>query len=755
MIQHYIKNYLRNLKKNSLHISINIIGFSTGILILSILFLHIRYELNYDKFNTKYKNIYRITAGGYGVTPPCLKEKLTNKIPEIRNIVRFTVSDKQITSDKKDPLCKLKAYYTDSSVMKSFSFIPVKGTKHCALADPNSIVLTKSAAIKLFGNINCLGKSVTTVEGDIFRITSIIDNIPKNSHLRFDALISNSSKTIEELSNCSTWSILTYIEVNENTDIYLLEKKINECTEDIKMKTESGTIQLNLQRVDKIYFSPENNKFDGSIHGNLSTTRTLLSIALTILILVITNHLRLTAALIKRNQRELAIRKLNGAEGKNIVYQSLNDNIITSILAGGVTLLMSELFLAEICNILKVSVPDSRLNVVFSVIFFSLLTGIITGLTSGYISIRTKALHIFRNNNISTKRSWRNVSTIFQILIMSIVLNYSFLLSEQINFMLNKDIGFKYKNVVYVEFKNDSVISHKVIRNKLIEMADISMVSFTSTLPGEECGKSFMKSGNKTKLCSFMSADRFFFDLYNIEVLSDKNYRVKYSGNSDCIINHEAFKQFELEKSPDNTISKYKIISDCKNFNFNKLNQPIVPLIIKYSETGRFMSIRLNNNISTEIISQIEKVILNYAEKRDYKIVKMKDKLKSLYKKETDFLKSINAYSVISVIITLLGLWGTTMLSVKDKCREMSIRRIMGASNLQNKTLLVYSNVKPAIMASIMAIAPSLYFYYNWISDFCYKSPLNYGVFILTILTTQLLVILTTLTASFKISETK
>ena len=308
MIYHYIQSFLRTVKKNRFFYTINLIGFLTGFLVLAIISTFVFQEISFDNFHKNANSIYRIHSGGCGVTPLCFGEKLKDQLPEISGIVRFSTGNLNFVLQGKN-ISVNPIFYTDKDVFKIFSFKLLSGDANTVLKNPFSMVISQSAASKIFGKHFAVGESIRDVKGNIYQITGIMEDIPYNSHIQADAFIS--IETLHYIGeddefDCGNWSNLTYLCLSEKSDFRETENKLNVILHDSRM----NNTPLKLQQLDRIYFDYDHNKFDGCRHGNIQTLLIYASMSIFILYIVIINYLNLFAEISGARVKEIVIRKI-------------------------------------------------------------------------------------------------------------------------------------------------------------------------------------------------------------------------------------------------------------------------------------------------------------------------------------------------------------------------------------------------------------------------------------------------------------
>jgi putative ABC transport system permease protein len=448
MIYYYAKSFLKNIQKNRFFYAINLIGFLAGFLVLTIIFTFVYQELNFDKFHKNRSDIYRIHSGGYGVTPLCFGEKIKNRLPEVNEIVRF--SSKNLILDFNNKEVEIgKVYYTDPEIFQVFSFKLIMGNTDNVLDAPFSIVINQSIANQLYGSRSPLGETIRDKDGTVYTISGVMEGIPYNSHIQSNAFLSIETLRItegEDAFNCGSWGNLTYLRMGQDSNLKETEAKLNTLLEGSKMRTSDGEIPLQLQSLRKIYFDYDNNKFDGSTHGNLQTVILYFAISILILLIVIINYINLSTAISGNRIKEITIQKVNGAKRIQIIKQFLFESIGVVVITFVIALLMIELFLPQVSSLLNLSISSS-FNRSFLYLYFLVgvvCIGLITGLFPGVFLSNINVIKVLKNDSVFNSRGiQRKLLLVFQMIIVAVLLNCTFIINKQIDYIFKKDLGFQ------------------------------------------------------------------------------------------------------------------------------------------------------------------------------------------------------------------------------------------------------------------------------------------------------------------------
>lgn len=739
MFTHYIKLYLKSFKKNRFFYSINLFGFSVGFLLLTIIFSFVFQELSYDKFHGKSETIYRIHSGGYGVTPLCFGDKLKNKIPEIRNIIRFSSGELKIEANN-EILDFGNIYFTDPEIFQEFSFKLLSGNASNVLIKPYSIVISRSKARELFKGNSPIGNTIKDKNSVIYTITGIMEDIPYNSHLQADAFISIETLRHtgdENTFNCGSWSILTYVCLSENAIPNEAETKINKILEEFRMGTSDGKVPLKLEPLKKIYFDSENNKYDGSKHGNFQTVLLYLAISVLILLIVVINYINLSTAISAGRVKEIAIRKINGARQHQIIIQTVLEAIATAIISYGLALLLIELLLPQLCILLNIQISDSLNRLKLYLIYFIgiVFIGAITGLFPGVFLSKVKEIKALKNETVFRTRGFqRKILLVFQILIVATLLNSTFIIKSQINYILKKNLGFNYENVLSFKLTPEFSQKKELIKQKLLENPNIKDVSISDGLIGEGFAKAPIGNDDNNKLCYFYSIDPDYLKLYNITIKYGRNFSWDLATDisNSCILNEEACSILGYENPLNTKINNKQIIGVVNDFSFTSLHNQIEPLVIYCSQEGNIVQVKISSTNQNSTVQYISDICKNIFPNFDFNYEFVENRIKEMYKSELDLKSSFQFYSLITFIIALLGLLGLTLFLIKKKTKEVSIRKLFGAKLNDTLLLLSREQIWIVLIANIIAIPLTYFFMEKWLNNFQFRVDIGYYIFLKT-----------------------
>jgi putative ABC transport system permease protein len=379
--------------------------------------------------------------------------------------------------------------------------------------------------------------------------------------------------------------------------------------------------------------------------------------------------------------------------------------------------------------------------------------GIITGVVPGMYLSKISETKALKNESIFNTRGFqRKILLIFQLIIVAILLNSTFIIKRQINYILNKNLGFNYENIVYMSLNKDIQDKREILKNYLLKNPKIKNIAFSDGLIGEGFPKTTKSIGEYEKLCYFYSIDPDYIRLYQMNIKYGRNFSwdLKTDSNNSCIINEAACKAFGIEDPLNKFMGNKEIIGVVSDFNFTSLHDKIEPLIINCGE-GKIAQVKISGEKQLETLSFIKKICKEISPDFECDYSFLDTRIKKLYKSESDLKNSLAVYSMITLIIALLGLFGLTLFLIKKKTKEIGIRKLYGARLTDTFKLFTTEQVGIVFISNLLAIPASLLVIKGWLNNFQFRVEIGFLVFLKTFLIT---IVFTLLAISFVIIKT-
>lgn len=750
MFSNYIKIIIRNFRKNTLFSFINIFGLAIGMACSILILLWVQDEMSYDSFNKNAANIYRVVENQYyaggklfpvAVTPGPLAKSLKDNYPEIKNSTRFDYGSRTLRSGNK--IFDEDLAFVDPAFLKMFTYPLEKGNIEDVLKDPYSIIMTRESAAKYFGDENPVGKFLTTNDTISLRVTGVLKKIPGNSHIKFEALAPFELMKIlgRDLDKWGNNSYYTYVQLRPNTSESETNKKIKD---EIKKHNDGSTTDLFLQPLLKIHLYSAG-KFTADIGGlgNIETVNIFSLIALIVLIIACINFMNLSTARATKRAKEVGMRKVIGADRWQIIKQFYTESILFALIALILALLISDLMLNPFNNLAGKEISFASLGwmTISGFILLTIFTGIVAGSYPAIYLSSFQPIKVLKTDSKITGGGslFRKILVVTQFSLSLILIIGTIIISSQLNYIKNRDIGFNRENVVGFN-TNPSIRSNvETIKNELKQNTKIISASASTNPTFVSNSTSSLnwegKNENDLILFHFMAADRDFAGTFKIKMKDGRFYSKDHASDSTAIVlNEEAVKAMGLKNPVGKTITmwgnKLTIIGVTRDFNFKPMETKIEPMVILNSlDYTRSMFVRIKSEDIPATISFIENVYKKFSPSTPFNYHFLDQDFDNLYRSETRMQTIFEYFAIFAIIISCLGLFGLASYIAERRTKEIGIRKVLGA-NIFNLTYLLSLEFTKWVLVSNLIAWPVAYYLMNkWLLSFAYRTELSLWIF--------------------------
>ena len=491
MLKNYFLIAVRNIKKHKAFSFINIAGLSISLAVVIIIALYTQTELSINKFHKNYDRIYKI---GKGRTPAPLAQVIKLNLPEIKNAVRInnTSAESVALKYKGNPLMVKSLIFADPDFFDIFSFPSIKGNYKTALNEPMSLVLTESEAKRIFGNEDPINKTVKMKNEFVLTVKAVIRDLPNNSSLHFNGVISFASlKNIAGKNNDPfRWGIFnyeTYLLFPENARKATLEKEIETLVRN-NIPKEHKDLNTSIYSFKDIYYNPELSGF--STHGSVEKNFTLISIAMLILLISVINYINLSTARISTRNKEMGIRKTIGATRLILIKQFLNESIILSIIAMIFAVLIASVFIHIFNNLIELSLPlfsTSILQECIILLATAIILGVLAGIYPAFYLTSFKPDLILKGRiyHGHGKTYLRKGLIVFQFSVTIVLIVSTIVIYSQMEYLKNRPLGFQKENIVYFRTNREIISKEDLFRSKILRHSGIEDFTYSVAVPGE------------------------------------------------------------------------------------------------------------------------------------------------------------------------------------------------------------------------------------------------------------------------------
>ncbi|MFC1564748.1 ABC transporter permease [candidate division KSB1 bacterium] len=780
MFKNYLKIAFRNIKRHKSYSLINISGLTIGSMCCLLIFLYLFDELSYDAFHEKGDRIYRIltfsTVSGVerqiAISPPGLIPEISRAIPDIESSLRMTRPMPIRISYNNRVFEVPDAFGADSTFFNIFTHEFVKGDPSTALNDPNSIVITEETEELIFGEENPLEKTVTMAAGNreiSFIVKGVIKDLPRNSHFDFRLLISYNTFTRMNPVYYNTYdyvNVYSYLLLNENADPGDVKSKImsavkNRWGDTLEQRGMYRDYQL--QKLNDIYLKSDY-EYDTGDRGNIVYVYLFSTVAAFVLFIACFNFINLSTARSTSRAKEVCVRKVCGAHKKQLLKQYIVESILLSFvgLTLGILLVMAILpFFNSFTG--KEFDPGNlvNLNILTGVMIIIIITGIVAGSFPAFILSSFNPVKVMKGKYTggSNRNLIRKILVISQFSISIYLIINTLVITDQLNFLKNKDLGFDKGQLVV--FRSGLRIAAG-LKDRLMQNPDIKSVSPSFQVPGQVIPyRVYTVEGRSEDDTAHISEFRVGYDFiktYDMNIIYGRDFSKEMVTDSAqaVIVNEKAVEYFGWgENSLGKTIADVierrplKIIGIVRDFHHKDLKFEINPTILRLEPgIGTFLTVRLNPVNIHETIEYIENICKEIDPDRNVEYYFLDDDFASKYQSE-DKVRTIYYYfGFLGIFIACLGLYGLVSFTVEQYTKDIGIRKVFGASVWKIAKKFFSEYVFWIIIANIISLPVSWYLSQNWLSNFAYKISISIDYFIVP---GVMIFVLTILTAGYKV----
>lgn len=792
MYKNYFKISWRNLVKQKMYSSIKIGGFAIGVAACLLIALFIKDELSYDKHYANHKQLFRvlgvITEDGdikKGVAFPApMAAALKEDFPEVVNTGRYNNSElfgagasEVRAADSEENSYDEGFVYFDQALIDMLQLKFIYGNPKKALSQPGAIVITKRKADKYFPNEDPVGKAlvVNNKADKPYTIGGVIEDFKTTSHLQFDFLIGMEGLEFwngeQKTWNASNYA--TYIQVTEGTDAKSLEEKLSKgiiekyfipmmagngrSVDDVKKYFQDTQAHLELQSIDKIHLFSEGVD-DTLTYGDIRIVWLFGGVALFILLIAAINFINLSTAKSANRAKEVGLRKVVGSLRGNIINQFLSESVMFSILSFVLGLAIAAIMLQYFNSISgkTIYIPWTEWWFVPSLLVLSVLVGILAGIYPSFYLSAFKPIQVLKGTLTQGAKSspLRSSLVIFQFTISIILLIGTMVIQKQMNFILNKKIGFEKEQVLLLQ--GTGTLGPQVVSfaEELRENPHVVEVTTGDYLPvrgSKRNGNSFWNEGRENidpnVSSQFWRVDPFYLNTLGLTLVEGRNFnRDLGSDSSGIIINQRMAKELGgnmLDKRITNYAGLWTVIGIVEDFHYESLREDIGPLGMVIGNEASVLAVKLKARDMSESIQSITHVWDKFAPHQPIRYSFLDDRYAAMYSDVQRMGKIFTSFSVLAIVVACLGLFALSAFMVEQRSKEISVRLVLGASVNSVFQLLTWNFLRLVLLSIVIAAPVSWYMMSRWLEDYAYRTTIGWDVFVVSGLLSVLIALFT------------
>jgi putative ABC transport system permease protein len=780
--------------KRKVFSAINIFGLSIGFSVCLILLSFVEFELSYDRQNKKANQIYRTVSsfyikgelrGTYPLSDFGQGPALLANIPEVNDFVRtHLMHGGAIISNNENQSKRIQFYedgniqYVDSNYFEMFTHEVIEGNLQTALDQPNAIVLTETAAQKYFGSRQQIGGKILNISGSWWTngdhiVTAVIKDPPSASSFKFDFLISTHSLLQSEFYRSSSGkstegNFVTYVELSEKAELKTAQEKLPAFIEKYQgdeLKRIDGKGTMILQSLTDIHLTPGYN-LEMSPTIGVNTLYFFIAVSILVILLAWINYINLSTARATERGKEVGIKKAIGVQRYQLVSQFLTESLILHVISGLFAIGFAYLFLpsvGEVVNrVLILDFANPKIWIVFCIFIF--VGSFIAAIYPSLILSSFKPITALKgvNDRHPSKFSLRHALVVFQFSISILITAGAFVVTRQLDFMQDQNKGFETDKMLVIKGPgsiSDLEIENRVasLKSQLMNLSMVRSVATSEAIPGSgyNWGTGMRKDGEgveENKSGEVVFVDHDFIETYKMTLLSGSGWHNGMPGQRrSVLLNETALKTFGFDEKV-NVIGENLIIDSdtfdiagvLKDYHWSSLKSPISSNVLTSKKIcGAYLTVQLQNADLAESIKQIEKLWSVAFPEKPFSYFFLDDFFDRQYQEDQQFHQVVSLFTLLSIIIASLGLWGVASFSISQRTKEISIRKVLGAS-LQSILLLLTSDfLRLILIASIIALPITIYGINIWLTNFAYKINQSWDLYVIPITVLILISIIT------------
>ena len=785
MFKNYFKIAFRNFSRKKNYSLLNTIGLGIGMACCLLILLYIIDERSYDKWISGHEQVHRVAidiktqnethilfAPTSATLAPALKEY--PQIEEATRVLSFPTDDRLISDGGEKKFFEKEYYRVDPNFFRVFPYKALAGNLDNALAEPNTIVIDQTMAKKYFGvstdYSSVIGKTLISVSnGKTYAIRGVIEDVPANSIMRphFLASLKELDSNRALMDNWHSTMFTTFIKVTPGTDIAALENQISHIADKYvgnEIKRNNQEYRYFIQPLTSIHLHSDL-RYELSKNNSITYITIFTVAAIFILLIACINFINLATARAIHRSREVGVRKVVGARRWQLIIQFLAESIVSSLIGLFFAMVLVLLALPWFNSVAEKNLDSSFLySPVFltSAILVTITCGLLAGFYPALILSYFKPVETLKSRTTSGGRAagfLRNGLVVGQFSISIIIIVATIIVSRQLNYLKEQNLGFDKEQMLVLYAPGGRFLADKyaVVREEIKKHPSVLSVAVTNTVPGKGTGNNLVQLKNdpsKGTDMQLMSIDEEFLKTYNIKLLAGRNIDERNaedtSGDEQNVLINEAALPFFGWKKPEEAIGNLfgggwgRVVGVIKDFHVTSLQTKVAPMELYYARFNyAYVTVKVKTKDIGQTIASLENKWKDLTSTHPFTYFFLDEEFERQYKFENRLEKLFTVFSFIAILVACLGLFGLAAHTIGNRTKEISIRKVLGASVSGITTMLSIKFMLLVLISAVVAIPVSWWLMNTWLQDFAFKVNLSPWVFIVASLSALVIALLT------------
>jgi len=789
MFKNYLKTAVRNLWRYKGFAFINILSLTIGIVGCLVIALFVWDEKKYDKFLPDAENIYRLyeqrnesnATSYFACVPPAFATFLKQQYPEVNATTRILMrSDKFLIENGDKKGYEEKGMYVDSNFFHVFPVRFLNGNKYTALNEPKSLVISEDIANRYFGNENPVGKTLK-INKDDFTVRAVFAKLPEHFHLRFQYMMPMSAAGLpKERMERWTWhQFFTYVKLKPGSNFELLQNKFQAYVKKGAFPTQEPSDASFLpffQPLKDIHLKSADFVYDNAVRGNATYVRALSIIALFVLIIACFNFINLATARSFRRAKEIGVRKVVGADRKQLIFQFIGETILLSVFSMLLATMLTFFILPWLNQFTDKTIrfnPFTNPLLALIIIMAGVIIGILAGIYPALVLSGFQPIRVLKNMKLtgSGGTSWlRHALVVIQFALSVLLIVSTIIVYRQTKYLNTKDLGFDKEQIIYFQVRDSLESNPKTLETFKSELrTSPNIVSVTSGygLPGDQFAgdgvKLSTKEGEKERSCNLFIGDYDYVKTLGLRLIAGRDFSREMSTDEReaFIINETAVKEWGFgspekaigqpiywnEWAPTDTtqpVKKGKVIGVVQDYHYKNLHEKVSASVIQlYPQVVYKVAVKAKTADMRSTVDFINKKWSQFVPSYplDYKF--MDETYGMMYKSEEKLSDLLWIFTIMAIFIGCMGLFALAAFSAEQRTKEIGIRKVLGANVFNIVGLLSKNFLAMVLIASLIAIPVAWWAMNSWLNDFPYRVNLSLWIFGIAIVAALLIAFIT------------
>jgi len=774
MFKSLVKSAFRNITNKFGYSFLNILGMTLGITSALFLILYVSDELSFDKYHENGDRIYRVQSHitetddefTWIVAQIPFAQQVKEDYPEVESVTRLFNFQRALFKNGDIEFTEEDVMYADSTFFDIFTYRSLEGSTKEALDKPYSIVLTETMADRYFGGDPAVGNTLRVGE-EIYTITAVIEDVPRNSHILFDGLVSRNSLP-QQMGSWGNFGVFTYLLLQEGEDAVALKEKMKEMYDRYMatiFESLGITIEYELMKVTDIHLRSDSG-MEPQPTGSIQYVIIFSIVAFFLLLIATLNYISLATARSAKRAKEISLRKVIGSSRRLLITQFLAESSLLTLFSLVLSIGLIMILLPQL-NML--SGKDFSLEVlgipvvILSLLGIMLLVGILGGTYPAIFLSRFSPVMVMKGITQSgTSRGiFRKVLTVIQFTISGVMIASTLVVINQLNYMQNKDQGWNMEGVVSLQLPdNEAMNNMRVLKEQLLENPQIEYAGLTNTGIGNGSGKTIFdietSNGMESRGINFAVVDHDFVETLGIQMVEGRDFSLDFIGDTltGVLVNETLAARFNWEEPIGKRVQlddggqiMARVIGVMKDYHQTGMYNEVESLMLLYRLDNPLLYVKMAGEDSEATLGYIREKWEEIFPGKPFEYAFLEDDFMEQFSNDKNRRTVFAGFTILIIIIACLGLFGLASYTTERRTAEIGVRKVFGASIERILRIITWEFLLLILISFALSI-PAVWFLMNdWLQDFVYRYEMGPLIFLWTIL---LILLPTAITVSYQ-----